>query len=286
MLPRYSNSNLFSDNDFEEDFYVIDGRRVRKKSHKPKNELTVVIRNLENWIRQKVIYATRQGEKNTNIVYDDIIKRINKSVGNDSDLRDKSKSLKNELVELRERSLRYSEMGFVSEFESVEMESSLIKTEMDDKLQVIYNVIQPYVEGLQTRLDSLQQIQKLVSLFTDTINSYLGNKDFSYNLSSGFNIMHKNSDDSIDFDVLSSGERQLLLLLCNVITATDKATIFIIDEPEISLNVKWQRKLGDTLTQFSEGRNVQFILASHSIELLSGHKESVFQLINENEIHG
>lgn len=274
----------YSENEFEDDYYrKIDGRRIRKKASKPINELEVVIKNLENWIRQKVISATRQGEKNTNTVYDDIIKRINKSTGNDSDLRDNSESLKNELVELRKRSFEYSKMGFISEFKSIEMEKSLINTKRDDKLQVIYNVIEPYVEGLQTRLDSLAQIQNVVSLFTDTVNSYLRNKDFNFNLSSGFNIKHKNSEEPIEFDVLSSGERQLLLLLCNVITATEEATIFIIDEPEISLNVKWQRKLGNTLTQFSEGKNVQFILASHSIELLSGHKESVFQLINEKE---
>ena len=62
------------------------------------------------------------------------------------------------------------------------------------------------------------------------------------------------------------------------------ASIFIIDEPEISLNVKWQRKLGDTLLKFAKGRNVQFILASHSIELLSGHGKNVFKLINEGKI--
>lgn len=83
--------------------------------------------------------------------------------------------------------------------------------------------------------------------------------------------------------MLSSGERQLILLFCYVISASEETAIFIIDEPEISLNVIWQRKLGNTLLEFAKGRNVQFILATHSIELLTGHKENVCKLINEKE---
>ena len=56
-------------------------------------------------------------------------------------------------------------------------------------------------------------------------------------------------------------------------------SIIIIDEPEISLNVKWQRSLVQTLLDCVEGRAVQFILATHSIELLTHHKDHVLQLL-------
>jgi energy-coupling factor transporter ATP-binding protein EcfA2 len=83
--------------------------------------------------------------------------------------------------------------------------------------------------------------------------------------------------------MLSSGEKQLLLLLCDTIAAREQPSIFIIDEPEISLNVKWQRRLITLLQDCIKGSRVQFFLATHSLELLTGHKEFVVKLKdNEN----
>ena len=83
--------------------------------------------------------------------------------------------------------------------------------------------------------------------------------------------------------MLSSGEKQLLLLFCNIITAREQASIFIIDEPELSLNVVWQRKLVNALLAFSEGSSIQLILASHSIELLTQYDQNVCDLTNIKE---
>ena len=52
----------------------------------------------------------------------------------------------------------------------------------------------------------------------------------------------------------------------------------MIDEPELSLNVKWQRELTKTLLGFIVGTRTQFILATHSIELLSRRQDCVVKL--------
>jgi ABC-type cobalamin/Fe3+-siderophores transport system ATPase subunit len=80
--------------------------------------------------------------------------------------------------------------------------------------------------------------------------------------------------------VLSSGEKQLLLLFCNALAASQNTTIFMIDEPELSLNIKWQRQLIRALAAVTSRRNVQFVMATHSFELLSPHGENVWQLKN------
>ena len=209
--------------------------------------------------------------------------RITRSRKIITNIDEKALKLKEQLKDIRKRSLNYYKNGLVSRVESKQIEDVLEKTQ-SEKLQIIYSVIEPYVEGLQARLDSLQKIQELILLFTNSINSYFINKTLEYHLSRGFTIKYIKTNEPINLNMLSSGERQLLLLLCYVITESEEATIFIIDEPEISLNVIWQRKLGDTLLEFAEGRNIQFILATHSIELLTGHRENVCKLINEKEI--
>ena len=79
---------------------------------------------------------------------------------------------------------------------------------------------------------------------------------------------------------LSSGEKQLLLLLCHAIYARKPGTIFIIDEPEISLNIVWQRELIQALMTCLEGTQFQVILATHSMELLSRCRQYVTPLEN------
>lgn len=242
--------------------------------------LEIAVKNLENWIRKQVIQGARKGERDVNGVYNDIVNRITTTKKAERNIKVKSVELKAQFEEIRKRSNMYFKTGLISKIESRQLEDILENTQ-SQKLQVIYSVLQPYAESLKARLDSLQHIQDLIILFTSTINSYFKNKILEYHHGQGITLKYLHSNEPIKISMLSSGERQLLLLICNVITATEKATIFIIDEPEISLNVQWQRKLADTLLLFSKGKNVQFILATHSIELLTKQKDSVSKLINE-----
>jgi predicted ATP-dependent endonuclease of OLD family len=68
------------------------------------------------------------------------------------------------------------------------------------------------------------------------------------------------------------------MLFCNTLPARETTCIFMIDEPEISLNVKWQRKLIQSLIELTKDKQVQFIFATHSIELLSQYRENVARL--------
>jgi predicted ATPase len=58
----------------------------------------------------------------------------------------------------------------------------------------------------------------------------------------------------------------------------NESALFIIDEPEISLNAKWQRKLIPALLACVQTSNVQFILATHSVEIITGHREFLARL--------
>ena len=53
--------------------------------------------------------------------------------------------------------------------------------------------------------------------------------------------------------------------------AAEQAALFIIDEPELSLNSSWQRKLIHALLAITEHSRVQFLMASHSHPLIGEH---------------
>lgn len=67
---------------------------------------------------------------------------------------------------------------------------------------------------------------------------------------------------TIELAQLSSGEKQMLLILLNVFLLEEKPAIVFMDEPEIALHVGWQYKLLDMLTQLNP--NAQFIITTHS----------------------
>lgn len=72
-----------------------------------------------------------------------------------------------------------------------------------------------------------------------------------------------NSDNSShSYRDLSAGEKQLLLILLTVFMQEDNKAILIMDEPEISLHVDWQRQLIDIIRKLNS--DCQIIVSTHS----------------------
>lgn len=61
---------------------------------------------------------------------------------------------------------------------------------------------------------------------------------------------------------LSSGEKQILIILTTVLIQSGREFIMIMDEPEISLHFDWQRRLIEDVLSLNP--NLQLILATHS----------------------
>ncbi|GAB4052889.1 AAA family ATPase [Spirosoma litoris] len=71
----------------------------------------------------------------------------------------------------------------------------------------------------------------------------------------------KNQDEIKVYD-LSSGEKQILVILLTVLIQNNKTSILFMDEPEISLHFDWQKKLIENIRSLNP--SVQIILATHS----------------------
>lgn len=61
---------------------------------------------------------------------------------------------------------------------------------------------------------------------------------------------------------LSSGEKQMLVILLTVLTQDQQPTVLFMDEPEVSLHVEWQKRLIDLILELNP--NLQIILTTHS----------------------
>ena len=76
----------------------------------------------------------------------------------------------------------------------------------------------------------------------------------------GTRLSFGDAANAVNSDVLSAGEKQMLSFICY--NAFYRNSIFIIDEPELSLHVDWQRQLFRILMDQTSGN--QFVIATHS----------------------
>jgi len=61
---------------------------------------------------------------------------------------------------------------------------------------------------------------------------------------------------------LSSGEKQMLVILLTVLVENNLPYVLFMDEPEVSLHIEWQQRLIETILDLNP--NVQIILTTHS----------------------
>lgn len=73
------------------------------------------------------------------------------------------------------------------------------------------------------------------------------------------------NDETVPLSALSSGEKQVLRILIECLAAG--ASTVLIDEPELSLHVDWQRKLVECMNVVNP--ECQLILATHSPEVMA-----------------
>lgn len=77
-------------------------------------------------------------------------------------------------------------------------------------------------------------------------------------------------DDLFDFEYTSSGEKNFIFTMVNLISAIEGNSLILIDEPEISLHPRWQMKYINLLKSITSDFNSSHcLLASHSHFMVS-----------------
>lgn len=88
----------------------------------------------------------------------------------------------------------------------------------------------------------LQSKESTITDFADVCNNYLENKKARYDSPSfDFKIISQYDNKEIGLQQLSSGEKQVVSLFSHLYLSHQNNYIVLIDEPEMSLSVKWQK---------------------------------------------
>lgn len=91
-------------------------------------------------------------------------------------------------------------------------------------------------------------------------------------------VVKTSKEEPVDVGCLSSGELNVLAVLFEIWFMTSPGAIVLIDEPEISLHIAWQQRLGEIIADMVKiKRGVQVIVATHSPFIASSNPESVVE---------
>lgn len=257
---------------------LITRRRIPRSKYEglPLND---AIDNLVDLIKNQVFSGSSLGETNVNTIYSEVIKRIAKyPSGRKTVSHRQIKQLLNTVNNLSRKNREFSELGLLPPLSTEDIVNTL--RELPEETGAItYNVLKPYVDSIKARFNAMEEIKDSINTFLRNINDFYVNKSAKFDLSEGLKITSDRGQD-LEPSTLSSGEKQLLLLFCHTWAAREQSSIVIIDEPEISLNVTWQRKLIRALLECAGSSNFQLLLATHSMELLTQYKQHVVKLNN------
>lgn len=142
----------------------------------------------------------------------------------------------------------------------------------------------PLINRTRTIVGFAQELEKqreelfsALHMFERTVNSFLNEKSIEVSDRGELQILPQGKNTGpIKWRHLSSGEKQILILLTQALLSEKNPAVYVADEPELSLHVDWQEKLLKALTQLA-GR-CQFIVATHSPDIASGFGDKVIDL--------
>jgi predicted ATPase len=136
--------------------------------------------------------------------------------------------------------------------------------------------IQKVLAEMDRQKKSAEKFYAPIKEFCDTINEFFKHSRKELTVDSVGKIKVTQQGNPVELNYLSSGEKQLLILLAHARFGSTKKSAFIVDEPEVSLHMRWQEMLVDSLLK--EGKTNQFIFATHSPEIVGYHVNNCIRL--------
>lgn len=166
--------------------------------------------------------------------------------------------LRMELVKIENGIVELQKLGVLnglikSDFESL---SKNIQSEQ-------FSVVALYVDDMKKKLDIFTDIVQRINLFCHQINLKLTHKSISVHATDGL-VIRDRAGERLPLEALSSGEQHQIILLYDLLFRTKPGTLVLIDEPEISLHLSWQKRFLEDLLEVIKVTGIDVLLATHS----------------------
>lgn len=262
-------------------YFVQDQRLILKKNDMPhrSNFFTNALERYSERLKSKIKDSSVKVSMNSQQLDSTFPKRLVNSKEKYDKL-DKNQLIE-ELGKIQDKRMKLMKYDLLSQDSSFDNEIQVDHIEEND-----VKVLNLYVKDTNEKLSSFDSIYEKINTFVEILNKKLIFKEVKVSSHRGFYFIRlvnesKGPDEKeklLSLSKLSSGEQHQVVLLYQLIFNTEPNTLVLIDEPEISLHVVWQKQFMEDLTEVSKINNIKSIIATHSPQIIGDKWDSTIDL--------
>lgn len=178
-----------------------------------------------------------------------------------------------ELQELADRREQLVSVGLLGRTLSEPIQPSDVFQE--DSVRKILAI---YIGDTKKKLGIFDKTYERIRLFKQIIDEHFSFKSIEIGPEKGITCVDNDSGDVIPLSELSSGEQHELVLIYDLLFKVESASTILIDEPELSLHVAWQKRFISDLQKIKELNNMNVVIATHSPQIINDRWDLVQEL--------
>lgn len=186
--------------------------------------------------------------------------------------------IKEKMIELEAKRKEFIDTGILEE----EKDDIDIHELVDAITETNRQNLSLYAIDTEEKLNALSGLSSSINLFRNLIDNSFNNKKIVFNKEDGFHFKTTYSGTKILPQNLSSGEQHELVMFYDLIFNTSENTLILIDEPELSLHIKWQISYVDELLKIIKNTGFYVMLATHSPQIIHDKWDLTVPLAKED----
>lgn len=181
--------------------------------------------------------------------------------------------IKNKMLLLEEKRKQLKSIGLLDDNAGYPFDASSLDN-LDTTRQ---SVMALYIKDTEDKLSVFDDLARRVEILRDNVNDKFIHKSIKIDRERGFEAIGYNQM-ALDLDALSSGEQHELVLLYDLLFKVIPNTLVLIDEPELSLHIGWQKRFLNDLLEIVKTANFDALVATHSVFIAGERPELMVEL--------
>ena len=192
---------------------------------------------------------------------DDIVIRVNSDsriiTGNEEIVNYKLNATLINTFDVVEKSFNPNTTLLDDKLDNLKREFTIYQRDLSNQVENVFNIDDK--TSRRNQIDKIESIYETKNIFSRVLAELFIEKKFD---EKEFYFLKQGIETPILPENLSSGEKQILIVLLTTLLQDNKSYILLMDEPEISLHIDWQRSLIRNIRQINP--NCQIIMTTHS----------------------
>ena len=200
---------------------------------------------------------------------------LKRLVDTNHDAKYSPEELKKDLERLEAERREFVELGLLHKDDNA-LDSEL-DIHRDD-----FKAVSIHVHDRKAKQQVLKDIARRLRKLVDVVNERFKLKTLRVDREQGF-VFDSHNGMQIPLERLSSGEQHELVLFYRLLFNVEEDTLILIDEPEISLHVTWQRKFLADLKDVVDMSQFDVLVATHSPQIVHDKYDWMVDLHNPED---